>query len=269
MMKTVRDILPARRDVLKFGTLSLLGGFVEQGLWPPQVRAAGKSNPRGTARNCIVVEAAGAVSHTDTFDFKENAGTQPDFDVRQIRNGLYLSHRLFPELSSEMDKVSIVRSFWSHEVVHFRGEYYTRAGRPLNPAQVSEIPPVGSVVSYELESQRRETDAFPTFVSCNLGSSSLPSGSSPSAFFWDGYQCPSRRRQRRGAGRSPRSFGRTVPSAERLGKGRRKRARKPRTRPRRVQFVSAGRLSHPRRRPLAGSAGPQRTKTASAMEKTP
>ena len=50
-----------------------------------------------------------------------------------------------------MDKVSIVRSFKSHEVVHFRGEYYTRAGRPLNPAQVSEIPPVGSVVAYELE----------------------------------------------------------------------------------------------------------------------
>ena len=158
------------------GTLSLLSGFVEQGLWPPRVRAAGKSNPRGTARNCIVVEAAGAISHTDTFDFKENAGTQSDFDVRQIRNDLYLSHRLFPELSSEMDKVAVVRSFWSHEVVHFRGEYYTRAGRPLNPAQVSEIPPVGSVVSYELEPQRRETDTFPTFVTCNLGSAALPSG---------------------------------------------------------------------------------------------
>ena len=175
-MKTVRDIVPARRDVLKLGTLSLLGGFVEQGLWPPEVRAAGKSNPRGTARNCIVVEAAGAISHTDTFDFKENAGTQPDFDVRQVRNDLYLSQRLFPELSSEMDKVAVVRSFWSHEVVHFRGEYYTRAGRPLNPAQVSEIPPVGSVVAFELESQRREGDTFPTYVSCNLGSTALPSG---------------------------------------------------------------------------------------------
>lgn len=176
MIKTVRDTLPFRRDVLKLGTLSLLSGFVEQGLWPPRVRAAGKSNPRGTARNCIVVEAAGAISHTDTFDFKENAGTQSDFDVRQIRNDLYLSHRLFPELSSEMDKVAVVRSFWSHEVVHFRGEYYTRAGRPLNPAQVSEIPPVGSVVAYELEPQRRETDTFPTFVTCNLGSAALPSG---------------------------------------------------------------------------------------------
>jgi hypothetical protein len=69
-----------------------------------------------------------------------------------------------------------VRTFKSHEVVHFRGEYYTRAGRPLNPAQVAEIPPVGSVVSSELHSQRRDTDTFPTYVSCNLGNVALPSG---------------------------------------------------------------------------------------------
>ena len=112
----------------------------------------------------------------DTFDFKENAGTQQDFDVRQIRNGFYLPYRLFPQLSALMDKVSVVRTFKSHEVVHFRGEYYTRAGRPLNPAQVAEIPPVGSIVASELESQRRESDTFPTFVSCNLGSVALPSG---------------------------------------------------------------------------------------------
>ncbi len=130
----------------------------------------------GTARNCIVVEAAGAISHVDTFDFKEDEGTQADFDVRQVRNGFYLPYRLFPELSLEMDKVSVVRTFKSHEVVHFRGEYYTRAGRPLNPAQASEIPPVGSVVAYELESQRRESDTFPTYVSCNLKNVALPSG---------------------------------------------------------------------------------------------
>jgi len=175
-MKKVSDILPARRDVLKLGTLSLMGAFVEPGLWAPKLRAAGRTNVRGTARNCIVVEAAGAISHIDTFDFKEGEGTQRDFDLRQVRNDFYLSHRLFPELSAEMDKVAVVRTFNSHEVVHFRGEYYTRAGRPLNPAQAAEIPPVGSVVAYELESQRRESDTFPTFVTCNLGSLALPSG---------------------------------------------------------------------------------------------
>ena len=70
-----------------------------------------------------------------------------------------------------MDKIAIVRSMKSHEVVHFRGQYYTQAGRPLNPVQAPEIPSVGSVVSYELEKQRRETDTFPTYIGCNLDTS--------------------------------------------------------------------------------------------------
>ncbi len=175
-MRTVRDLAPTRRDTLRLGAGSLLGGLVGEGLWPARARAAGRSNPRGTARFAIIVEAAGAISHVDTFDFKEDAGTQPDFDVREARPGLYVPHRLFPSLSGLMDRIAIVRTFKSHEVVHFRGEYYTRAGRPLNPAQKEEIPPVGTVVAAELDSQRRESDTFPTFVTCNLGNLALPSG---------------------------------------------------------------------------------------------
>ena len=175
-MRTVRDFAPTRRDTLRLGAGSLLGGIVGEGLWPARARAAGRSHPRGTARFAIVVEAAGAISHVDTFDFKEDAGTQRDFDVSEVSNGLYIPRRLFPKLSDLMHQVAIVRTFKSHEVVHFRGEYYTRAGRPLNPAQAEEIPPVGTVVASELDGQRRESDTFPTFVTCNLGNLALPSG---------------------------------------------------------------------------------------------
>ncbi len=178
-MKKVSDLVPARRDVLKMGSLSLLGAFADTALHPPKLRAAGRTNPRGTARFAIVIEAAGAISHVDTFDFKENEGTPKDLDVRQISNDFYLSHRLFPEMSTEMDKVAVVRTFKSHEVVHFRGEYYTRAGRPLNPAQAAEIPPVGSIVASEMDALRAESDTFPSFVSCNLGSSAIPTGFLP------------------------------------------------------------------------------------------
>src|SRR5215813_14879999 len=172
MKKTVGDLFQSRRDLLKLGGYGLLGAFADQALWPVAARAAGKANPRGTARFGIVVELAGAISHTDTFDFKENAGTPKDLDVRPVNNNsLYLSHRLFPELSQEMHRIAVVRSLKSHEVVHFRGQYYTQAGRPLNPVQAPEIPSVGSVVSYELERQRRETDTFPTYVGCNLDTS--------------------------------------------------------------------------------------------------
>jgi hypothetical protein len=171
MQRRLSDLFPARRDILRLGGYGLLGAFAEQALVAPHARAAGKANPRGTARFCVLIELAGAISHLDTFDFKESAGTPQDLDVRQPRPGLYLSHRLFPELSKEMDKVSIVRSMKSHEVVHFRGQYYTQAGRPLNPAQASEIPSVGSVIGYELESRRSESDTFPTYVGCNLDTS--------------------------------------------------------------------------------------------------
>src|SRR6266702_4025937 len=127
MRKTVGDSFLARRDLPKLGGYGLLGAFADQALWPVAARAAGKADPRGTARFCIVVELAGAISHTDTFDFKENAGTPKDLDVRKVRDDLYLSHTLFPELSTEMNDVAIVRSMWSHEVVHFRGQYYTQA----------------------------------------------------------------------------------------------------------------------------------------------
>jgi len=171
MQRRISDILLPRRDVLRLGGYGLLASFADQALMPIQARAAGKAHPRGTARFCIVIELAGAISHLDTFDFKESKGTPADLDVRPIRPGLYLSHRLFPELSKEMDKISIVRSMKSHEVVHFRGQYYTQAGRPLNPVQAPEIPSVGSVVAAEFESQRRPGDTFPTYVGCNLDTS--------------------------------------------------------------------------------------------------
>src|SRR4030095_14007341 len=95
MQTKVSDLLPARRDVLKLGGYGLLASFADQALWPIKARAAGKSNPRGRARFAIVIELAGAISHIDTFDFKEGEGTPKDLDVRAIRNDLYLSNRLF------------------------------------------------------------------------------------------------------------------------------------------------------------------------------
>ena len=62
---------------------------------------ARRARPTRAARraSALIVELAGAISHVDTFDFKEDAGTPKDLDVRQVNPELYLSHRLFPELS--------------------------------------------------------------------------------------------------------------------------------------------------------------------------
>lgn len=167
--RRVKDLLPNRRELLRYGGAGLLGASV--GAVQPLKLLAGSSRgaqPRGSARNVIFYEISGAISHIDSFDFKENVATQKGFDVRRTSTGIDLPHALFPRLAKVLDRIAIVRSFTSHEEVHLRGQYYLQAGRPLNVAFAREIPSVGSVVSYELESQRRSDDTFPTYVSFNL-----------------------------------------------------------------------------------------------------
>jgi uncharacterized protein (DUF1501 family) len=167
-MRTVGDIYPSRRDLLKFGGLGLAGAAA-QGVWPLHAAASGsKVTPRGNARNVIFFELSGAISHVEGWDFKETAGTPKDLDMRPVARDLYMSQLLFPRLSKHMSKFAIVRSLLSHEEVHFRGQYYLQTGRQLNLAFAKEIPSVGSVIGMELEARRREKDTFPTYLSLNL-----------------------------------------------------------------------------------------------------
>lgn len=185
-MTTLDELLPSRRELLKFGGLGIAGASAH-GIWPLKVRAnsTSKVKPRGTAQNVVFFEISGAISHIDSFDFKENQATQKDFDVRKIPTGIYLPHALFPRLEQVMNRIAIMRSFVSHEEVHLRGQYYVQAGRPLNVAFAREIPSIGSVVASELESRRREQDTFPTYVSFNLGTNqvgALSTGFLPARF---------------------------------------------------------------------------------------
>ncbi len=168
MHRRVMDLMPARRDVLKWGGMALAGTWIDQTVWPLKVEAAAKANPRGTARNCIFIELAGAVSHVDCWDFKETRWTPKDLDVKKISADVSISKTLFPQLSNEMHRVALVRSMRTSEQIHFNGQYHTQTGRALNPGIAKEIPAFGSVISYELDAQRRPTDTFPTYVSTSL-----------------------------------------------------------------------------------------------------
>ena len=168
--KTVGEVFQTRRDLLRYGGLGLAGASVNS-LWPLQLGAATtspKTRPRGSARNVVFYEISGAISHLDTFDFKDNPATPKDFQVQKLPTGIYFPVNFFPRITRIMDKVAIVRSLRSHEEVHLRGQYYVQAGRPLNVAFAREIPSVGSVAAAELESQRRNADTFPTYVSFSL-----------------------------------------------------------------------------------------------------
>jgi hypothetical protein len=185
-MATLGELFPSRRELLKFGGLGIAAASASA-TWPLKLHANSttKVKPRASARNVIFFEISGAISHIDSFDFKENEATQKDFDVRRIPTGIYLPHALFPRLERVMNRIAIMRSFVSHEEVHLRGQYYVQAGRPLNVAFAREIPSVGSVVAAELETQRRESDTFPTYVSFNLGTNqvgALATGFLPARF---------------------------------------------------------------------------------------
>ena len=168
-MRTVGDLFPSRRELLQFGGLGLLGASID-GVWPLKLGAATgpKVTPRGNARNVLFFEISGAISHNDSFEFKESAGMPKDLDVRKVSNDVYLSHRLFPRLEKHIDKLAILRSMTGHEEVHFRGQYYVQTGRQLNLAFAREIPAIGSVIAMELESRRRPADTFPTYMSFYL-----------------------------------------------------------------------------------------------------
>jgi hypothetical protein len=120
------------------------------------------------------------MSHTDCFDFKESSGNAPDLDPVKINDELHVSKRLFPRTLSFADKITIARTVRSNEEVHFRGQYYTQAGRPFQPAFAREIPAPTSVISMELEPQRREDDSFPT--ACGMGLEGSRAGVIPPGF---------------------------------------------------------------------------------------
>jgi hypothetical protein len=160
--------METRRDLLKFGGLGLMAASADA-VWPLKVAASGASvKPRSNARNVLFYEFSGAISHVESFDFKENAGTPKDLDVRRINADVSLPHLLFPRVEKHVENLCILRSMLSHEEVHFRGQYYTQTGRQLNVAFAREIPSIGSVIAMELEPRRRPNDTFPIYMSFNL-----------------------------------------------------------------------------------------------------
>ena len=98
--KTIGDLFPSRRELLQFGGRGILAASAF-GNWPVRAAATGsKVTPRGNARNVIFYELSGAISHIESFDFKESAGLPKDLDIRKRPGGVYLSERLFPRTAN-------------------------------------------------------------------------------------------------------------------------------------------------------------------------
>jgi hypothetical protein len=114
------------------------------------------------------------MSPPETLDFQETRFTAKDLDMQKVNSDFVISKSIFPNYEKWAPRASLVRSMYVNSLVHFSAQYYTQAGRALNPAVLREIPAFGSIVAYELDHERRESDTFPTFVSFDLWNARAP-----------------------------------------------------------------------------------------------
>ena len=165
----------SRRELLKLFGVSVGAGLAGQAAWPSKIHGQSrKITPRKNARNVIVIQNCGAMSPPETLDFQETGFTAKDLDMQKVNSDFVISKTIFPNYEKWAPRASLVRSMYVNSLVHFSAQYYTQAGRALNPAILREIPAFGAIVAQELEHERRESDTFPTFVSFDLWNARCP-----------------------------------------------------------------------------------------------
>ena len=159
----------ARRELLRVGGVTLVGGFLQQ-FAPVNVFAQRRVTPMATARQVLFVNIEGGMSQIDTLDAREGAWTPAEFDIRRLPNGVSLPYGLLSHVAGVLDKVTIVRSLGAWDAVHGRAQYYIQTGHPLNLALAKEVPAIGAVAAYELAHDRKASDSLPAYVSMNMES---------------------------------------------------------------------------------------------------
>ena len=135
-----------RRDLLRVGSLSLLGMSLGQYLEVKSLLAAGGGNveKKAKAQACILLLLEGGPSQMDTWDPKPTSGFEP---IGTNVSGIQISE-LFPRVARHMDKLAVIRSMRSEEIDHPEATYYAITGHRPTPAM--EFPSVGSIISKEL-----------------------------------------------------------------------------------------------------------------------
>ena len=157
-----------RRHFFRAGMATGAGFWLLPMLRPANVMAKENVSPRGGAEYCIFLFLNGGASQLDSFDIKEGKWTPPDFDVRTVKPGLRLPFSLFPQLTTQLDRLVIARSVEAWESAHSRAQYYMQVGHPFSPARRNEMPALGAVIASEFASRRKESDFLPPFVAMNF-----------------------------------------------------------------------------------------------------
>ncbi|OAI40085.1 hypothetical protein AYO40_05200 [Planctomycetaceae bacterium SCGC AG-212-D15] len=161
-----------RRETLKVGALSLLGGFfnLPSLLALEQQRKPGQR--RGKAKSVILLYLQGGPATQDMFDMKE--GAKSEFKpVATSAPGVQICEHL-PKMARWMHKACIVRSAFHKGICHSNLPMYTgfddvRDEKPRN----TDSPSMGSVCMYAEEKGvlKKQSGRLPSYIylPCPLG----------------------------------------------------------------------------------------------------
>jgi hypothetical protein len=164
-----------RRETLKAGALSLLGGFFNL----PSLRAieqSGSDHVRpGRAKSVLLIYLQGGPATQDMFDLKPQAPSGIRSEFRPIATsapGIQICEHL-PRMARWMHRAALVRSAYHEGICHSNMPMYTGYDRVRDQERRPTDPPsMGSVCAYyEQEVLQRPPGLLPNYVylPCPLG----------------------------------------------------------------------------------------------------
>ena len=159
-----------RRLFFKIAATGVTGYFLAPSSIFSQTVSTGNPTIIGSAKNVVFVFLPGAPSQIDTFDLKVGSWTPKTFNPTTI-NGIDWPGGLLPNLGTLWGQgtFGLIRSLQTTALVHPLVQTWTQIARSPTSATGSIAPNMGSVVAYEMESQRGPGQPMPGFLSLNGG----------------------------------------------------------------------------------------------------
>ncbi|MGD9723039.1 MAG: DUF1501 domain-containing protein [Pirellulales bacterium] len=163
---------PTRRETLKVGALSLLGGLFSTARLAALDDAQRRFVHPGRAKRVVLIYLQGGPPTQDMFDMKPEApdGVGGEFKpIASSASGVNICE-LLPQTARTMHHTAIVRSVYHNGGCHKNLPMYTGydVNLPDEEFRDSDPPSMGSVCSYLQRDERRELPPY-VYLPCPLG----------------------------------------------------------------------------------------------------
>jgi hypothetical protein len=153
-----------RRQFFEIAGSGVVGSYLVGKVAQAETAAQPNVVTQNTAKNCIFILLAGAISHTDTFDLKVVDGVTPSNFNPALVNGVNWPTGLFPKLGAQLGDLCLVRSMHAWALVHTLAQTWTQIGRNPAAALGNIAPNIGSIVAIE---KSQPGQIFPSFLALN------------------------------------------------------------------------------------------------------